>query len=90
MSAANHTPTPWVYSTATDGTCSIWCDHDVKVIGRAATETNAAFIVRAVNSHDELVAALRKVSAGISPDMDSKDCDYLRGLIRAAFAKVKP
>jgi hypothetical protein len=43
-----------------------------------------------LNAHDELVAALETVARGVSPDMDTKDCDYLRAIARAVLAKVKP
>jgi hypothetical protein len=73
--SAQHLPTPWSFESGADNSgddpdntlgsimgaaplnyhiARVWSD-----IG--AAEANAAFIVRAVNAHDELVAALRDV-----------------------------
>jgi hypothetical protein len=75
-----HTPTPWrleiegdermVVSSAIDkdGDRVLVCDlyrggYDYSDLGYSM-DANAAFIVRAVNSHDELVAALEGICAG--------------------------
>lgn len=68
-----HTPTPWVLKRSTmphDGEYDFSINaSDVRVLaevfgrdadgGRPPAEANAAFIVRAVNAHDDLVATLQ-------------------------------
>lgn len=71
--AATHTPTPWKvhptvnqhrYNAALDFGPSgiavgvVWGPFEKRAMD-AETEANAAFIVRACNAHDELVAALK-------------------------------
>lgn len=63
-----HTPAPWHYGHV--GTDALWIgpgynqtpvahvDHDMEY-ARDNSRANAAFIVRAVNAHDDLVEALR-------------------------------
>lgn len=46
-------------------------------------DANASFIVTAVNAHDELVAALRRISA------DTLTTDERSAIIDAAFAKLE-
>ena len=73
MNTTNHTPTPWIYAlngfcrnSANESQFTFGPDLDcVGVVfnrngpeGNATDEANAAFIVRACNSHDELVKAL--------------------------------
>ena len=85
-----HTPTPWAASgvtvygsdggarnTVADTTC---CGS----MTREADEANAAFIVRAVNSHDALVAAVTMV-LDADGDLNAIDFDQLR----AALARVR-
>ncbi len=64
-----HTPTPWVLGCSENewGERSIWAN---KVNGEPKTmvvgplnQANAAFIVRAVNAHDELVKVLTHIVA---------------------------
>lgn len=68
--AEKHTPTPWKYGHV--GTDALWIgpdynrtpvahvDHDMEY-ARDNSRANAAFIVRAANSHDKFVEALRDV-----------------------------
>lgn len=73
---AQHTPTPWHVG---DGKAArIIYGQDGYAIADAtvyhgrhggAEEANAAFIVRAVNAHDDLVAALRKARNAISEEV---------------------
>lgn len=59
-----HTPTPWFLSGPhNDGSAGIYTTANPSVDSSVAAfsdvgEANAAFIVRACNAHDELVAAL--------------------------------
>lgn len=62
---AEHTPTPWGFMLADGGSLILGPGNQhVATVNpyydeRARNETNAAFIVRAVNSHDELKKILR-------------------------------
>jgi hypothetical protein len=64
MSTTKHTPTPWSKSRIASHApqFSIYGDDDARdlaVVGYVENaEANAEFIVKAVNHHDELVAAL--------------------------------
>ncbi len=98
-----HTPTPWICHgleiTGTNdkrknfahGVCTV--DNDDDRQGNGVSRANAALIVRAVNAHDELVKALRKVEGHfenfeMSGELggDEKDC---LDAIRAALAKAQ-
>ena len=82
--ATTHTPTPWF---ATDlrqvrshvGFVALTSGSDFNV---AIEEANAAFIVRACNSHDALVAALRDIADAVY----GTDTARLRARARAALA----
>jgi hypothetical protein len=79
-----HTPTPWVVSapgiiTAPKAMQDI--GHVCYTGTDGGTDANAAFIVRACNSHDDLVMALAKLVA------EPGDPDY-RAQARAALAKA--
>ena len=73
---ASHTPTPWRFGPNAFGTIFIYTVARVEVAPtgfmaptlicggdghRTLTEANAAFIVRAVNSHEALITALEKL-----------------------------
>ena len=77
-----HTPTPWRVTERSGGPSG----YDVMcgTIRMAASqrEREAAHIVKCVNAHDELVAALREIA------MDSTD-ENARDIARAALAKVQ-
>lgn len=81
-----HTPTPWTVSLA-DGKAIGQTDSGDELV-YANSREDAAFIVRAVNAHEELVAALRACEAYMStaPIFDG----YLKAVdaARAALAKV--
>ncbi len=55
---AAHTPTPWY----ADGKLIVGATPDDGQIGGAHDPTDAAFIVKACNAHDELVALAQEVS----------------------------
>lgn len=82
--AEKHTPTPWKYGHV--GTDALWIgpdynrtpvahiDHNMEY-ARDNSRANAAFIVRAVNSHDKLVEALRQMVVNSEADGKSyRDC----------------
>lgn len=93
----NHTPTPWhaagvtVYApaghtaraTVADTTC---CGS----MTRAEDEANAAHIVRCVNAHDELVAALRVIAGCEASEIANpeKGLRVCANIARAALAKA--
>ena len=61
MAQARHTPTPWRVVEADGKRNVIWNSKVSEAISddKEMTEANAEFIVRAVNSHEALVEALR-------------------------------
>jgi hypothetical protein len=76
---ANHTPTPWVASSAPDGTgipgwnvigadgwpvCSMM---DVHATARERNAANAPFLVRAANAHEALVEACKVALGRLEP-----------------------
>jgi len=67
MSTSKATARPWVL-----GSNGAIMGSDGSAIGVVATDANAALIVRAVNSHEALVAALR----GIIQAWDTDSGDY--------------
>jgi hypothetical protein len=95
-----HTPTPWHHSE-----CFLWACVTTKADGRgevvctaasrdeSAARANAEFIVRAVNAHDDLLAALKEAEALIRrdaypcPDKPQSPWGVL-GRVRAAIAKA--
>ena len=59
-----HTPTPWSIGKRrwiTSGDLDIARIHSVSKIGEAEAVANAEFIIRACNSHDDLVDTLQAV-----------------------------
>ena len=95
----SHTPTPWLYLNSpyvfdSERNCIAVVDTDNASEKRM--EANAAFIVKAVNAHDELVAVLKGLLACPSiADVDSNDPEWgcgetanAQSKARAALAKV--
>jgi len=97
-----HTPTPW--HVAKDDPTAIFNSmggYITRIDGnavqtRAAIEGNTAFIVRACNAHDELVAALQAIAdshqtADTYTERDGweKAHDKFVAFARAALAKVQ-
>lgn len=94
-----HTPTPWGFSDAHwsdqratihdgKGSCLAILEHDTD------DAANAALIVRAVNSHANLVAALNligDVAASVNRDPVARLADILDAVhhVRAALAKAR-
>jgi len=72
-----HTPTPWklwdgtkVYGHEHDGSDVSIVDSSSSFLSPETSQANAAFIVRAVNCHEELVALLRECRhPGLSEDL---------------------
>lgn len=65
MSTSKATARPW--ATERDGGVSIITDRDGNTVCVMMSEANAALIVRAVNSHDAGVAAMRGMLDGSEP-----------------------
>lgn len=93
--STQHTPTPW--HVAKDDPAAIFNSmggYVTRIDGnavqtRAAIEGNAAFIVRACNAHDELVAALAQIARLSAEGEVSANMQYALGdIARAALAKV--
>jgi hypothetical protein len=98
-----HTPTPWVaLPTAFNEGFTISAQpspvlrgftKQIAFVGDKAdeeTKANAAFIVKAVNAHDELVAALKGCLDALLSSTE-EDADYVEAMIRrsnAALAKA--
>ncbi len=87
---SKHTPTPWVNELSADGSIR------QEETGRSICEFpydwpedkfNAAFIVRACNAHDELVAALESIAEGCSFPADDVQ-KAIRDRARTALAKA--
>lgn len=84
MAEREHTPTPWKASgnaVFRDGHCLAMTGTDIWM--PEVEEANAAFIVRACNAHDDLVAALEAVAEARMPG-------EARRIARAALAKASP
>jgi hypothetical protein len=91
MSGHKHTPTPWVVNAAGNVICSAdgkWLA-DTRTVQREDEEDkeNAALIVRAVNSHEQLVAALRLAKHRLDCANKHIDCqDEIDAIVRALAA----
>lgn len=89
-----HTPTPWIASdrrvSAHDGTQIASAMLNGSTVGNHIDTdvANAAHIVRCVNSHDELVAALAKARGALEANGWAQDCPKTMKAIRAALAAV--
>jgi hypothetical protein len=91
-----HTPTPWKTETPKGweqkGLTAIWSDGVmVATCGRQGTQEqqdNAAFIVRACNSHDALVAALEIAVERLESvqAISGQHYDFVAALTRARIA----
>lgn len=85
---AQHTPTPWktgdLYIWGADGE-----PLDLAARPRPERKANAEFIIRACNSHDELVAALGSAQSWLAGYMaQTPDLIDVRRKVEAALAKA--
>lgn len=96
--SAQHTPTPWADATpsmmvtsATGKTVAMVYGDDPACVADDRARANAAFIVRACNAHDHLVAALERTLSWLSSYPAEaalgKEGPYEQA--RAALAKVQ-
>lgn len=77
----NHTPTPWRVNTFNGDRQEVLDANG----NNACVKANAAFIVRACNAHDELVAALELID---HPNA-VRTIEDAKRVARAALAKVQ-
>lgn len=63
--SAKHSPLPWkcTRECIIDNANAPVAECDALALSQRMDEANAAFIVRAVNAHDELIAALERIAA---------------------------
>ena len=96
MADTTHTPTPWhqgpYYKGDVESREGRICECTPLSSPRAAA--NAEFIVRAVNAHDDLLAALKDVIAALQADapgtpLNNRKYDALGARARAAIAKAE-
>lgn len=92
---SKHTPTPWNYKQAYANGAGAFIGPDGKGIACITSSTkrdnnaaNAAHIVRCVNAHDELVAALRALLKAHG-ERTSWASESLWDAARAALAKAE-
>jgi len=95
-----HTPTPWAIDETMGGKTKLWGADGTPICTVSRTRKNglgdAALIVRAVNSHAALVAALQRAADAISSivqqagDAHNNDAlDYALSEARAALAQAR-
>lgn len=71
MTEAKHTPTPWYGETTSGGQFAISSENTGKTVAVVYTDaSDADLIVRAVNSHAALVAALEAVMQCASGEIE--------------------
>lgn len=96
-----HTPTPWRIevvesSSSGDPVELIVCGTDWEIAQIELGEednlcrANAAFIVKACNSHDALVKALEAIRDCAKNTRDWQELEQCRTIAREALAKVRP
>lgn len=78
---SEHTPTPWI----TNGK---WIETDV-TIGKMDTTHDAAFIVLAVNAHEELLAIIKDIYDDENDITRRKHSDAMRFRMEEAIAKAE-
>jgi hypothetical protein len=105
MSISKHTALPWEYRRdeeedrhyiATGVFCIVHDVHGTRITnnrGQEEREANARFIVRAVNSHDELLAALKElrcwIGQGKSAVTAGAKCECLSDALEKADAAIR-
>lgn len=82
--------TPWAYNEVPQAHKTNVEDSTGAIVARVRSEENAAFIVRAVNCHDELVHALQlyfdEMEIG---DEGQRDMENFERIAKAALSKVR-
>ena len=84
-----HTPGPWNRAARGVG---IWCDASRLIVATAKSQADARHIVRCVNAHGDMLAALDTVLFAVTGDADNNkgnvDRVAVAMLCRAAIAKA--
>ena len=92
--SASRTPGPWLYGELSESiigpraapVCDFDNARDTFSVPETEIAANAAFIVRACNAHDELVAALREIIAAFDGDTECTEIlDMIDNNLRAAL-----
>ena len=89
MSGSQHTPTPWFVQ---DKTFVVDSEHPTNrhlVASVLGSDHNAAFIVEAVNSHDDLVGALRDIARRAEDETLGIQAARLTAIANQAHAAIK-
>lgn len=81
---SEHTQTPWEF----DGNCGGYITESGDRIARAYARGDAKFIVRAVNSHADMLAALKACVISYGDENPDDDWTAIRKA-RAAIAKAE-
>lgn len=92
-----HTPTPWYvknYGTHwnnpdIEDIAVCYGDDDEHICDTVYEEADAAFIVRAVNSHEDLISALQEIHDGISSCMGDPAFFEIKEKAAEALAKAR-
>jgi hypothetical protein len=89
MTETTHSPLPW--TSHADGHCY----HRIKsstrhLVARDLDEPDAAFIVRAVNTHEQLLAACREAERFIYADLADAHVGVMLKQLRTAIAAAEP
>jgi len=94
-----HTPTPWKLETRKPGQFAIKGDDGTYTVAlietfdprveHAEDSANAAFIVRAVNSHEELLAIVKDIYDDENDITRRKHSDEMRFRMEEAIAKAE-
>lgn len=86
-----HTPTPWKTGKKYLGIIEIYAEGKRGLVASARSEEDSSLIVRAVNAHDELLAAAKSALDWIiagnddgQPDLESPHENNLRSAIAKA------
>jgi hypothetical protein len=94
MSDTNHTPTPWALSDRfrediVDREGELLASaYSMDIGGDHAAAANAAFIVRAVNSHEQLVAALAEIKSWTDAALTFGFSDHQRDTVRDVLVRA--
>ncbi len=91
----NHTPTPWEVVAHTSIFSELRTTRPMQMIASvpdddiAQAKANTAFIVRACNSHDALVAAGKSLIDWMDNQPQDTPIDYVIAAMRAALAAAE-
>lgn len=85
-----HTPTPWELIENVSGS---FIARDGKQVGRILKLDDAAFIVRAVNSYDPLMTAMRRIFGLVDGEIESNTyfemCEEIKVIAEKVIAQAE-